>query len=285
MDQGGDKNISLSADEDDYEPELSDQGHKRRESGHNWEERSTNQAGHTESYGQDYYDYEYDESTAADQLTDQRDHYTMKGIGDNDKYYDDDDCEPLESSVDNPHHYSDDTPARNEQQAYSHNKRSAYPKRAYDAHKYTCATPTSPSIVPSDPRTNNVEQNKPQPTPYVQNYRDNTSVVNTPNSRDAPAPQMGAIGPRMTEEPFQDVPSYKCISILVMLFCCLPLGIAGLVYTFSADNLKIRRKYSEAKKVAKKAETLNVMGVFSGILIWTYNVYSFFARLQSQQNN
>ncbi|XP_059171177.1 uncharacterized protein LOC131952506 [Physella acuta] len=285
MDRGGDKTLLLSADEDDFEPELSDRGHQRREYGQYRDERSTNQEGHTDTYGQDYYDYDYDEWTSADQQDDRKDHYAMEGRGDNDKYYDDeDDYEPRKSNVNNPPPYSDDFPARKEQQAYSHNETSAYPNNAYGAHNYSYAPPT----VPSYP----VQQNQPQPTPYVQSYRDDTSVVNSPYWRDAPTPEMAAqplyagqyaLGPRMPEEPFQDVPSYKCSSILVMLFCCLPLGIAGLVYTADAENLIIQRKYSEAKKVANKAKAMNIIGVVLGILIWILNGVLIYFRFRSIQ--
>ena len=54
-------------------------------------------------------------------------------------------------------------------------------------------------------------------------------------------------------------------SILVTLFCCLPLGIAGIVNASKVESLFLAEDIAGAKKAADDAKKWTIYGVLAGI--------------------
>ncbi len=54
-------------------------------------------------------------------------------------------------------------------------------------------------------------------------------------------------------------------SILVTLFCCLPFGIAGIVFASKVSSLHASGKYDEALQASKDAGKWTKIGFFVGI--------------------
>ena len=55
-------------------------------------------------------------------------------------------------------------------------------------------------------------------------------------------------------------------AILITLFCCLPFGIAAIIYASQVDGHWNGGRYEEAYRAAKKAKQFTLIGVFSGII-------------------
>ena len=56
-------------------------------------------------------------------------------------------------------------------------------------------------------------------------------------------------------------------SILSTIFCCLPLGIAGIVYANKVDTLWYQGHHEEARKAASKARMCCLIALGSGLII------------------
>ncbi|KAK7146869.1 hypothetical protein R3I94_009651 [Phoxinus phoxinus] len=61
-------------------------------------------------------------------------------------------------------------------------------------------------------------------------------------------------------------PDYLCYSIFTMLCCCLPLGIAALVFSCSTRNANYSGQQALAEKNSKTARTLNHVAVAIGLV-------------------
>lgn len=61
------------------------------------------------------------------------------------------------------------------------------------------------------------------------------------------------------------VNDYLCYSIFITLFCCLPLGIAGLVYSISTREANRRGDQLMAERASSTAKILNHVGLGLGI--------------------
>ena len=61
--------------------------------------------------------------------------------------------------------------------------------------------------------------------------------------------------------------SWLVWSILATIFCCLPFGIAGIIYGSKVDSLWSQRKYTEAQDAANKARTFCLIALGSGIVV------------------
>lgn len=71
-------------------------------------------------------------------------------------------------------------------------------------------------------------------------------------------------------------------SILSTLFCCLPFGIAAIVYASQVDGYWNGGRYEEAYKAVKKAKQFTLIGVISGFIIsFIYGILIFFGMLTS----
>ena len=69
------------------------------------------------------------------------------------------------------------------------------------------------------------------------------------------------------------VPDYLVWSILETCFCCLPFGIAGLVYSINANNAKNNGRFEEALEQANKAKKFLIWGV----ALWLAGALLYFA--------
>lgn len=68
---------------------------------------------------------------------------------------------------------------------------------------------------------------------------------------------------------YKDKPSsYLWLSILTTLFCCIPFGIVGIVYSGKVDGLWMQGRYDEAAKSSKKALTWSLIGIICSLLVW-----------------
>ncbi len=56
-------------------------------------------------------------------------------------------------------------------------------------------------------------------------------------------------------------------SILVTIFCCLPFGIAGIVFAAKVSSLYAAGKYEEAETASKNAGKWTKIGFFAGIVV------------------
>lgn len=61
--------------------------------------------------------------------------------------------------------------------------------------------------------------------------------------------------------------SYLLESILVTLFCCLPLGIVGIVYASSVEDKYYRGDYFGAERASREARKFMRLGLFIGIAV------------------
>lgn len=65
----------------------------------------------------------------------------------------------------------------------------------------------------------------------------------------------------------RNIPNNLVMSILVTLFCCLPLGIVAIVKSASVDGLVRQGKYSEAQKAADDAKKFAMIGAIGGAIV------------------
>lgn len=96
-----------------------------------------------------------------------------------------------------------------------------------------------------------------------------------PGGQQYPA-QMSGICPQPTmyvaQAPLANpVNDYLCYSIFTMLCCCLPLGIAALIYSISAREANHAGDQMGAERSSRTARTLNhvALGLGLGVLILT----------------
>ena len=62
------------------------------------------------------------------------------------------------------------------------------------------------------------------------------------------------------------IKNYLIESILVTLFCCLPLGIAGIVNASKVDSLVVQGQLDEAQQLADKAKQYITIGAIVGAI-------------------
>ena len=64
------------------------------------------------------------------------------------------------------------------------------------------------------------------------------------------------------------IPNYLVWSILVTLFCCVPFGIVGIVYSVMADNAKQYGDFARAIECAKKAKLWLLIGFIPMVIFY-----------------
>lgn len=77
--------------------------------------------------------------------------------------------------------------------------------------------------------------------------------------------------PPTQEPPLDGIPPLKPSnwlwqSILATIFCCLPLGIVGLIYATKVDSLYFKGSYEESEQMAQKAKMWTLISVGVGLL-------------------
>ena len=68
------------------------------------------------------------------------------------------------------------------------------------------------------------------------------------------------------------VPNYLVWSILVTLFCCVPFGIVGIVYSVMANSAKQYGDFAKAIECAKKAKIWLLVGFIPAFIFYTIYV-------------
>ncbi|KAL2095097.1 hypothetical protein ACEWY4_009816 [Coilia grayii] len=64
-----------------------------------------------------------------------------------------------------------------------------------------------------------------------------------------------------------NVPSHLGFSIFNTLCCCLPLGIAAIVFSCRVDNANAMGDGTRALESSRIAKNLNIAGVVTGIIL------------------
>lgn len=61
-----------------------------------------------------------------------------------------------------------------------------------------------------------------------------------------------------------NVPDYLIWNVLLALFCCTPIGIAGIIFSIQTNSAKTRCDFEAAKRHSSTAKTLLVVGAVVG---------------------
>ncbi|MBK5195279.1 MAG: CD225/dispanin family protein [Proteiniphilum sp.] len=77
--------------------------------------------------------------------------------------------------------------------------------------------------------------------------------------------------PQQQEPPVVDIPPLKpnnwlWQSIVATVLCCIPFGIAGIVYAAKVDSFYFNGQYEESERAAKKAKMWTSIAFAIGIL-------------------
>jgi len=82
-----------------------------------------------------------------------------------------------------------------------------------------------------------------------------------------PPPYMPPMQPGFMQPPMAEVPSYMVQSILITLFCCLPLGIVGIFKAVEVNKKNAVRDYAGAMAASKANKTLLWVGFGVGLVV------------------
>lgn len=61
-----------------------------------------------------------------------------------------------------------------------------------------------------------------------------------------------------------DVPDYLIWNVLSSLFCCTPIGIAGIIFSIQTNSAKTRGDFEAAARHSSTAKTLLIVGLVVG---------------------
>uniref|UniRef100_A0A8C8VIH5 Uncharacterized protein n=1 Tax=Pelusios castaneus TaxID=367368 RepID=A0A8C8VIH5_9SAUR len=64
----------------------------------------------------------------------------------------------------------------------------------------------------------------------------------------------------------RNVPTYLGLSIFNLLCCCLPLGVAALIYSLRVENATGTGDMERASQASRTARMLNIVGIVIGII-------------------
>ncbi|XP_061772298.1 synapse differentiation-inducing gene protein 1-like [Nerophis ophidion] len=109
-------------------------------------------------------------------------------------------------------------------------------------------------------------QDAPYPPPYGSAVYGQQQY--TPGQQYPPQPGTVTVQPTVfvTRGPLANpVNDYLCYSIFTMLCCCLPLGIAALIYSINAREANHNGEQLAAERNSRTARTLNHVGLGLGI--------------------
>ena len=117
---------------------------------------------------------------------------------------------------------------------------------------------------------------QPAPQPAPQAPQPPQSAPQAPQPAYAPQPaaqpapqsvvyvQTGTNGP---SQPMMPKPGNNMLmAVLTTIFCCLPLGIAGIIYASKVDSLYNAGDYAGAVAAAKSARTWCLVGIIGGFV-------------------
>lgn len=63
-----------------------------------------------------------------------------------------------------------------------------------------------------------------------------------------------------------NVPDYLIWNVLSSLFCCTPIGVAGIIFSIQTNSAKARGDYEAAARSSSTAKTLFIVGVVICVL-------------------
>jgi hypothetical protein len=61
-----------------------------------------------------------------------------------------------------------------------------------------------------------------------------------------------------------NIPDYLIWNVLSTLFCCMPIGIAGIIFSIQTNSAKTRGDFEAAARHSSTAKTLLIVGVCVG---------------------
>jgi hypothetical protein len=70
----------------------------------------------------------------------------------------------------------------------------------------------------------------------------------------------------MNQPPKPD--NYLVWAILSTIFCCIPTGIASIIYASKVNEAYARGEYQEAQNASKNAKLWALIGAGASLLIW-----------------
>lgn len=62
--------------------------------------------------------------------------------------------------------------------------------------------------------------------------------------------------------------NYLVWAILSTVFCCIPTGIASIIFASKVNEAYARGEYQEAAKASKNAKTWALIGAGAALLVW-----------------
>ncbi|KAH9509491.1 hypothetical protein Btru_046023 [Bulinus truncatus] len=80
-------------------------------------------------------------------------------------------------------------------------------------------------------------------------------------------------------QPEDKVPDYSCLSILVIIFCCWPLGVCALSRSRQAKNLSLLGQRYLAMEKASSAKHYIIAGIILGIICWVIGSVNMYFKL------
>ena len=68
------------------------------------------------------------------------------------------------------------------------------------------------------------------------------------------------------------MPNYLAPAIIVMIFCCFPLGIIGLIYAAQVNGQLIAKEFDKARAASRNARMWCWITFAAGIAFWSMYV-------------
>ena len=122
-----------------------------------------------------------------------------------------------------------------------------------------CGTPVAPEQPQTPPEQPQTPPEQPQ-TPPVQPQTPLAQPQTPPAQPQTPPAQPA--GPQINQTP------YLVCSILVTLLCCLPFGIAGIIFATKINSALMNGDYAAAQAAAKKSKLFSIIGAAGGLLFF-----------------
>jgi len=72
--------------------------------------------------------------------------------------------------------------------------------------------------------------------------------------------------------PGGSVPNYLVQSILVTIFCCLPLGVVAIVFAAQVNSKLSAGDYAGAVEASKKAKQFSTWGLIAGLVVFALGI-------------
>jgi len=89
-----------------------------------------------------------------------------------------------------------------------------------------------------------------------------------------PTPSYGAPPPAYGQQAGSDIPDLLVFSIIATILCCLPAGIAAIIFASKANSAKRMGDFEAARVAAKQAKTWLTVSVVAGILVFVISIFS-----------